>query len=139
MAATTPLHGRHGYLIVGANQIAHITAWKIDQSVEEAEKTSMGDTGKSFLTGLKDATLTLACWWYRADTGQSAIEAGFTGGTTVAIKIYPQGDPPPDVGDEEIVGAAMAVVSSNIDSSLDAVISGEFVLRGSMTAGVKPA
>lgn len=132
-AATGPLHGRHGLVKISTTEVAHITAWKLDQSVEEAEKTAMGDTGKSFLTGLKDATLTLSCWWFRADAGQTLAEAGFTGGTTVDVYIYPQDDF--TSGAEVITGTGMAVISSNIDSSLDAVISGEFVFRGSMTPG----
>ncbi len=69
--------GLSGQIKIGANAIAEITAWTLSEQTEMLEDTAMGDTNKSFKTGLKSWNGSLTAWWDPSDsTGQELLNNG---------------------------------------------------------------
>lgn len=107
--------GTSGVVKVGANAVAEVTGFTIDETNDTVEDTSLTDTAKSYKALRKDATGTVECHWDETDsTGQGAL----TVGSEVTLNLYPEGE---DSGDTYYTGTAIVTgVSQNI--SLDGVI-----------------
>lgn len=108
--------GTSGVVKVGANSVAEITGFTIDETNDTVEDTSLTDTSKSYKALRKDATGTIECHWDETDTtGQTALAVG----SEVTLNLYPEGD---SSGDTYYTGTAIVTgVSQNV--SLDGVIS----------------
>lgn len=107
--------GTSGVVKVGANAVAEVTGFTIDETNDTVEDTSLTDTAKSYKALRKDATGTIECHWDETDTtGQGAL----TVGSEVTLNLYPEGA---DSADTYYTGTAIVTgVSQNI--SLDGVI-----------------
>ncbi len=69
--------GNSGSIKIGANAVAEITSWSLSQQTEMLEDTAMGDTDKSFKTGLKSWNGSINCWWDPSDSnGQELLNNG---------------------------------------------------------------
>jgi len=108
--------GTSGVVKVGANAVAEVTGFTIDETNDTVEDTSLTDTSKSYKALRSDATGTVECHWDETDTtGQGAL----TVGAEVTLNLYPEGA---DSGDTYYTGTAIVTgVSQNV--SLDGVIS----------------
>ena len=81
-------HGKDGTVKIGANTVAEINSFSIEETADTAEKTAMGDSSKSFLVGVTTAAGTITCYWDETDTsGQGAMTAG----ASVSLVLYPEG------------------------------------------------
>ena len=108
--------GTSGVVKVGANAVAEVTGFTIDETNDTVEDTSLTDTAKSYKALRKDATGTVECHWDETDTnGQGAL----TVGAEVTLNLYPEGA---DSGDTYYTGTAIVTgVSQAV--TLDGVIS----------------
>lgn len=108
--------GTAGVVKVGANSVAEVTGFTIDESADVVEDTTLTDTSKSYKVLRSDATATVECHWDETDTnGQTALAVG----SEVTLNLYPEGA---DAGDTYYTGTAIVTgVSQNV--SLDGVIS----------------
>lgn len=108
--------GTAGVVKVGANAVAEVTGFTIDESADVVEDTTLTDTSKSYKALRSDATATVECHWDETDsTGQGAL----TVGSEVTLNLYPEGA---DASDTYYTGTAIVTgVSQNV--SLDGVIS----------------
>ena len=108
--------GTSGVVKIGANAVAEVTGFTIDESNDTVEDTSLTDTAKSYKALRKDATGTVECHFDNSDTnGQVALAVG----SEVTLDLYPEGD---TAGDTYYTGTAIVTgVSQNV--SLDGVIS----------------
>lgn len=69
--------GNSGSIKIGANVIAEIQSWTLEQDTEMIEDTSMGDSDRTFKTGLAGWRGTISCWWDPSDTnGQELLNNG---------------------------------------------------------------
>lgn len=108
--------GTSGVVKVGANSVAEVTGFSIDQSNDTVEDTTLTDTAKTYKVLRSDATGTIECHWDETDTnGQGAL----TIGAEVTLNLYPEGA---DAGDTYYTGTAI-VTSLGQSVSLDGVIS----------------
>jgi hypothetical protein len=108
--------GTSGVVKVGANAVAEVTGFTIDQSNDTVEDTTLTDTAKTYKVLRSDATGTIECHWDESDTnGQGAL----TIGAEVTLNLYPEGA---DAGDTYYTGTAI-VTSLGQSVSLDGVIS----------------
>ena len=81
--------GTSGVVKVGANAVAEVTGFTIDETNDTVEDTSLTDTSKSYKALRKDATGTVECHWDETDTnGQVALAVG----SEVTLNLYPEGD-----------------------------------------------
>ena len=108
--------GTSGVVKVGANAVAEVTGFTIDETNDTVEDTSLTDTAKSYKALRKDATGTIECHWDETDTnGQTALAVG----SEVTLNLYPEGA---DSGDTYYTGTAIVTgVSQAI--TLDGIIS----------------
>ena len=108
--------GTSGVVKVGANTVAEVTGFTLNETNDTVEDTSLTDSKKSYIALRGDATATIECHWDETDTtGQGAL----TVGASVTLNLYPEGA---DTGDTYYTGSAIVTgVSQNV--SLDGVIS----------------
>jgi hypothetical protein len=103
-------HGKIGTCKVGANTVAEIKSWSLDESADTVEDTAMGDTSKTYIVGTTDASGSVTCHWDETDTtGQGAM----TVGASVTLNLYPEGA---DSGD---YFATMTALITGVGVSVD--------------------
>ena len=108
--------GTSGVVKVGANAVAEVTGFTIDETNDTVEDTSLTDTSKSYKALRKDATGTVECHWDETDTnGQVALAVG----SEVTLNLYPEGDTSGDTyytGTAIVTGVSQAVTLDGIIS-----------------------
>ncbi len=111
--------GTSGVVKVGANAVAEVIGFNIDETNDTVEDTTLTDTAKSYLVLRKDATGTIECHWDETDTnGQEALDVG----SSVTLNLYPEGA---DSGDAYYTGTAI-VTGASVAVTIDGVISRTF-------------
>jgi hypothetical protein len=81
-------HGKNGVVKVGANTVAEVTEFSIEEDAPVADDTAMGDTARTHLAGIPGWKGSATCWWDETDTnGQEAL----TKGASVTLNLYPEG------------------------------------------------
>lgn len=108
--------GTSGVVKVGANAVAEVTGFSIDETSDTVEDTTLTDTAKTYKVLRSDATGTIECHWDETDSdGQGAL----TVGAEVTLNLYPEGA---DSSDTYYTGTAIVTgVSQSV--SLDGIIS----------------
>lgn len=115
--------GSEGTVKVGANTIAEIRSFSIEESAETLEDTSMGDTARTYKPSLTTFTATVDVLWDDTDTtGQDAL----TNGAEVTFGVYPEGE---TTGDIFLSGAGI-VTGRSISSSYDGLVEMSISLQG---------
>lgn len=116
--------GSEGTVKVGANAIAEIRSFSIEQSADTLDDTTMGDTARTFKSSLTTYTGTVDVLWDETDTtGQGAL----TIGASVTLNLYPEGD---TSGDTYYTGTAI-VTGRTINSSYDGLVEMSISVQGS--------
>lgn len=116
--------GSEGTVKVGANAIAEIRSFSIEESADTLEDTTMGDSARTYKPSLTTYTGTIDVLWDETDTtGQGAL----TIGTSVTLNLYPEGD---TSGDVYYTGTAI-VTGRTINSSFDGLVEMSISVQGS--------
>ena len=116
--------GSEGTVKVGANAIAEIRSFSIEESADTLEDTTMGDGARTYKPSLTTYTGTVDVLWDETDTtGQGAL----TIGAEVTLNLYPEGD---TSGDTYYTGAAI-VTGRTINSSFDGLVEMSISVQGS--------
>lgn len=116
--------GSEGTVKVGANAIAEIRSFSIEESADTLEDTTMGDTARTYKSSLTTYTGTIDVLWDETDTtGQGAL----TIGASVTLNLYPEGD---TSGDTYYTGSAI-VTGRTINSSFDGLVEMSISVQGS--------
>lgn len=117
------LTGNSGTVKVGANAIAEIRSFSVDETMDTIESTSMGDTYRTFETSLKSWNGSVDVFFDDTDTtGQGAL----TVGSEVTVNFQIEGD---TTGDHLLSGAAI-VTGRTINSSFDGLVEASLSLQG---------
>ena len=115
--------GSEGTVKVGANAVAEIRSYSIEETSDTVEDTSMGDTYRTHKTTLKAFSGTVDVFWDETDTtGQGALSVG----SEVTINFYPEGA---DSGDTYYSGSAI-VTSKSITGSFDGMVESSIAIQG---------
>ena len=115
--------GSEGTVKVGANAIAEIRSYSIEETADTVEDTSMGDTYRTHKTTLKSFSGSIDVFWDETDTnGQVAL----TVGSEVTINFYPEGS---TTGDAYLSGTAI-VTSKTITGSFDGMVESTINVQG---------
>ena len=81
--------GNDGVVKVGANTVAEVKSWAIEETMDTKEDTAMGDNEKTYKAGKTEWSGSLDCFWDKSDTnGQVAM----TVGSSVSLSLYPAGE-----------------------------------------------
>ena len=108
--------GTSGVVKVGANTVAEVTGFTLNETQDTVEDTSLTDSKKSYIALRGDATATIECHWDETDTsGQEALDVG----SSATIELYPEGA---DSGDAYYTGTGI-VTSADVAVSMDGIIS----------------
>lgn len=116
--------GSEGTVKSGANDIAEIRSFSLEESADTIEDTTMGDTSRTYLTGLKTFSGSVDVFWDETDTNG---QVSFSVGASVTLNVYPEGA---TSGDTYYSGTAI-VTGRTITSSFDGMVEASFTLQGS--------
>lgn len=84
-------HGKGGALTLGGTAVAQITDWSVSQSVDVADTTTMEDSDRTFLAGIKSFEGSADVLWSAGDTSGNLQAGEIAVGTTYAAIFYPGG------------------------------------------------
>lgn len=116
--------GSDGVVKVGANTVASVASFTLDETMDLVEDTDLGETVKSYQSGDTSWTAEVVCKWDKADTtGQGAL----TIGASVTIFLQPEGD---TSGDETRTGTAL-VQGRSASNEKGNMVMQNFSLQGS--------
>lgn len=80
--------GNDGVVKVGTNTVAEVTSFTVTENADRVEDTALGDTNRTYKSGLSDVSGTIECHYDDTDTnGQGAM----TVGSTVSLVLWPLG------------------------------------------------
>jgi len=117
------LTGNNGTVKVGANAIAEIRSFSVDETADTIESTAMGDTYRTFEASLKSWNGSVDVFFDDTDTnGQVAL----TVGSSVTVNFQVEGS---TTGDHLLSGTAL-VTSRTINSSFDGLVEASLSLQG---------
>ena len=122
--------GSAGTVKVGANAIAELRSWSLDQSQDTVETTKLGDTVKTYSVTQSSSSGTMDCFWDETDTnGQVACSIG----ATVTLNLYPEGA---TSGDTYYTGSAI-ITSVGVSQTHDGIVERSlgFQVSGAVTIG----
>lgn len=124
--------GSEGTVKVGANTIAEIRSYSIEQTADTTEDTTMGDAWRTHKTTLKAWSGTVDVYWDETDTnGQATLVPG----AEVTVNFYPEGS---TTGDVYLTGTAI-VTGKTISASFDGMIESTITLQGTGALTTGPA
>lgn len=116
--------GRDGVVKVGANSIAELRSFSIDETGDTVEDTVMTDTARSYISTLTSFTGSADVYWDETDTsGQGAL----TVGASVTIGFYPEGE---TAGDTYYSGTCI-VTGVSRSASFDGMVEASITFQGS--------
>lgn len=115
--------GSEGTVKVGANTIAEIRSFSVEETSDTAEDTSMGDSYRTYKTTLKSWSGSIDVFWDETDTnGQVALSVG----SEVTVNFYPEGT---SSTDKYLTGSAI-VTSKSVNSSFDGLVESSIKVQG---------
>jgi len=115
--------GSEGTVKVGANAIAELKSYTIEESGDTIETTALGDTSRTYVAGLRTFSGTIEVYWDETDTdGQVAL----TTGATVTLSFYPEGD---GAGDTYYTGSAI-ITGVSVSGTTDGTVDRSFTVQG---------
>jgi predicted secreted protein len=115
--------GSEGTLKIGANAVAEIRSYSIEETGDTLEDTTMGDTARTYLPSLTSWSGSVDVYWDETDTtGQGAL----TVGAIVTLNVYPEGD---TTGDTYYTGSAI-VTSVSRSASFDGMVEASISVQG---------
>lgn len=118
--------GSEGTVKVGANAIAEIRSYSVEQTADTVEDTTMGDSWRTHKTTLRSWTASVDCFWDETDTtGQGAM----TVGSEVTLNLYPEGS---TTGDSYLTGTGI-VTGKTINASFDGMVESSISVQGTGT------
>ena len=115
--------GSEGLIKVGANTVAEVRSYSLDESADVVEKTAMGDSSRSYLSTLTQFTASVDVFFDETDTAQTALSVG----STVTLEVYPEGT---STGDTYYSGSAL-VTGFTRSASFDGLVEASVTLQGS--------
>lgn len=123
------LAGSEGVVKNGANAIAEVRGWSIEQQADTVEDTVLGDTSKTFQSSLKSWSGSLSGFWDETDTnGQVAM----TIGASITLNLYPEGA---TTGDSYFTGTAIITGITN-KGEVGGMVEAEFTFQGTGTLSI---
>ena len=117
--------GSEGTIKVSSTTVGELRSYSLEQTADTIEDTSMGDTSRSYKSALKGWSGSASLFFDEADAGQLLLVLG----TSVAIKVYPEGA---SSGDTYYYGDAI-ITGKNISASFDGMVEAEVTFTGTGT------
>jgi len=123
------LVGKDGVVKIGSNAIGEIRSYSIEQTMDVIEDSTMGDTDRTYTSGLKTFSGSCDVYFDDADAGQLDVQVGDTG----TINVQVEGD---TSGDHQLSGSILVTgrtITASFDGMVEASVS--FQGTGALTEG----
>ena len=114
--------GSEGTVYIGADAIAEIKSYNVNESMNVIDDCNIGDTAKTYQSGSTEWDGSVDVFWDELDTAQVAM----TSGASVTIKFYPEGA---TTGDKYYTGTAL-VTGISRSASIDGMVDASYSLKG---------
>jgi hypothetical protein len=115
--------GSEGTVKIGSNVVAEVKSFSIEESADTIEDTTLGDTARTFKSGLTGWSGSVECFWDETDTnGQGAL----TIGAEVTLNVYPEGA----VSTDKYFTGSGIVTGISRQASLDGMVEASFSFQG---------
>ena len=114
--------GSEGLIKVGSTTVGELRSYTLEQTSDTIEDTSLGDSSRTFKTGLKGFSGSASLFFDEADAGQILLVVG----GEITIKVFPEGA---TAGDKFYEGSAV-VTAYNISASFDGLVEAEMTFTG---------
>lgn len=116
--------GTQGVVKIGANTVAAVTDFGLEESADAVEDTALGETAKRYQSDRTGWTGSVNCMWDKSDsTGQETI----TIGATVSLHLIPEGGAS---GDSDFNGSAIVTGISRAISA-GSIVTKNITVQGS--------
>jgi len=121
--------GSEGTIKVSTTTVGELRSYSLEQTADTIEDTSLGDTTRTYKAGLKGWSGSASLFFDETDAGQLLLVLG----TSIALKVYPEGA---SSGDKYYYGDAI-ITGSNVSASFDGMVEAEvtFTGTGAITLG----
>lgn len=116
--------GNDGIVKIGTAAVGEVMSFTVNQTMEPIDDTSMGDSWRSHLAGLKTWDGSVEVRWDDTDTTQESL----TVGASVTLNLLPEGD---TAGDYELSGTASVTSISQTQSYDNTTVTRTFTFQGS--------
>ena len=123
------LVGKDGVVKIGSNTIGEIRTYSLEQTMDVSEDSSIGDTDRTYTSGLKSFSGSMDVYFDDTDTGQLDVQVGDTG----TINVQVEGD---TTGDHQLSGSIIVTgrtITASFDGMVEASVS--FQGTGALTEG----
>lgn len=115
--------GSEGAVYVGANAIAEIRSYSLEETADTIEDTSMGDSARTYKASLTSFSGSIDVYWDETDTnGQGALDVG----SEVTLNFYPEGNA---TGDTYYTGTCI-VTGVSRSASFDGMVEASVSVQG---------
>lgn len=118
--------GSEGTVKIGSATLGEIRSFNLNITTDVIEDTSMGDTFRSFKSGLSQFTADLEVFFDETDAAQNALDPA----AQLTLELYPEGA---SSGDTYFTGTVI-VTSKTITSTVDGMVEASFTAQG--TGGI---
>jgi hypothetical protein len=127
--------GRTGKLKLGTNEVAKVKDWSIDVSVDMLETTSLGDTNKTFTTGVTSTTGSATVSYYTGSSNgvvQLLEKITKTGAVTEADQV----ELAFEVGQNQVFTGSGFINSAAISSATNELttVAFQFTINGALSS-----
>ena len=114
--------GSEGLIKVSSTTVGELRSYTLEQTSDTIEDTSLGDSTRTYKTGLKGFSGSASLFFDEADAGQILLVVG----GSITIKVFPEGA---SSGDKYYEGSAI-VTAYNISASFDGLVEAEMTFTG---------
>lgn len=115
--------GSEGIVKVGANTVAEVRSYSIEESADTLEQTTMGNSARQYRPSLTSWSGSIDVYWDETDTtGQGAL----TVGSEVTLNVYPEGA---DTGDTYYTGSCI-VTGVSRSGAFDGMVEASISVQG---------
>lgn len=115
--------GQSGLVKLGTDSVGSVTGFSIDTTGDVIESSNLGSTARTYMAGRTSFTASVDA---NFDEGDSSGQLALTVGSTVDLKLYPEGA---DSGDYYWSGSAIVTGESH-SVTLDDLIKSSMTLQG---------
>ena len=123
--------GSEGLIKIGANTLGELRSYSLETTGDTIEDTTMGDSARTYKTGLTSWTGTASLYMDEADTAQIAL----TVGSEITVAFYFEGN---QTGDKYYTGTAI-VTGKSVSGSFAGLVESEISFQGTGTLSLSTA
>jgi hypothetical protein len=117
--------GSEGVVKIGTYTMAETRSYTLTETGDTIEDSIMGDSYRTFKTGMKSWTGSVVCFWDETESAQSALTAG----ASVTLNLYPEGNASTD----KYYTGTVLVTSIERSAAFDGMVEATFSFQGTGT------